>query len=415
MADVDLLVAGAGVLATPTAATGCRGAACGQLLEIPDGAVAIRDGELVDVGESGELRRRHSAAATVELEGHGVLTPGLVDPHTHVVHAGSRVPEWEQRILGRSYVEIAKEGGGILSTVRATRQATMTELADGGRTRLDRMLATGTTTVEIKSGYALETGAELRMLGAIDVLAREARQTVVATFLGAHEVPPEHRADPERYVDVLVDEMIPAAAEQGVATACDVFCEAHVFSVAQSRRILEAARAHGLALKLHADELEPLGGAELAAELGALSADHLGCISDAGIAALAGSETVAVLLPGTTFFLDLPQRAPARKLLEAGAIVALATDCNPGSSTTTNLPLVMSLACIQLRMSPGEALCAATLAAATALGLADTKGSLEPGKDADLVLWDASDVREIPYRYGTNLCERVWIGGEQVR
>jgi imidazolonepropionase len=412
--QVDLLITGASQLATPTGRAGRRGAAAGELLTCQDPAVAIRDGRVVAVGPRREVEPRVEAEVVEELEGEGVLTPGLVDPHTHLVFAGDRTAEFEQRLTGATYREIAEAGGGILSTVRHTRDADLEELVAGGRVRLRELLACGVTSVEIKSGYGLETATELRMLEAIDVLAAEAPMTIVPTFLGAHEVPPEYRGRPAAYLDLLVEEMIPAAGEQGIASYCDVFCEAHVFDVAQSRRILEAGREHGMLPKVHADELEPLGGAELAVSLEAASADHLGRISDGGIAALAAGSTVAVLLPGTTFYLDLPHRGPARRLLEAGAIVALATDCNPGSSMTTNLPLIMSLGCIQLKMTPAEALCAATLNAAAAIGLAEDKGTLEADKDADVVLWRARDYREIPYRYGTNLVERVWIAGEEV-
>lgn len=417
-ASDPLLVLHPRQLVTPLGSAGLRGAAAGDLTILEDGGVAIAEGKIVAVASSTELRERYPGAEMVDLGGRGALTPGLVDPHTHAVFGGHRVGEFEERLRGKSYVEISKAGGGILSSVRETRKLTMEELADGSRHRLREMRRTGTTTVEIKSGYALEVGAETRMLGAIDILAMEEPMTVVPTFMGAHEVPPEYRdgqnGGKARYVDVLCEEMIPAAAEQGIAKFCDVFCEDHVFTVEESRRICERAKEVGLIPKVHADELEPLGGAELAAEVGAVSADHLGCVSAQGVQALAASETVAVLLPGTTFFLDLPQRAPARDLLDAGAIVAIATDCNPGSCTTTNLPLVMSLACIQLKMLPAEALTAATLNAAAAIGLAATKGSLEPGKDADLVHWSCDDYRDIAYRYGVPQVERVWHAGHGV-
>ncbi|MBW3554477.1 MAG: imidazolonepropionase, partial [Gemmatimonadetes bacterium] len=303
---------------------------------------------------------------------------------------------------------------GINASVRDLRERSEEELVALTRDRLRPVLALGTTTVEVKSGYGLTTEDELKMLRVVRALDQEGPLDLVPTFLGGHEVPPEYRDRPAAYVDLLVEEMIPAVAGAGLARFCDVFMEPGVFDAAQTRRILEAGLDHGMVPKLHADELEPSGGAELAAELGAASADHLGAITDTGIAALAGSRTVATLLPGTLFFLGRKQYAPARRLLEAGATVALATDFNPGSSASPSLPLILTIACSQMGMDPLEALVAGTRNGARALRLEDGRGTLSAGAPADLVLWDAADHREIPYRYGIRLARRVWKGGREV-
>jgi imidazolonepropionase len=340
----------------------------------------------------------------------GVLLPGFVDAHTHAVFAGARLGDHERRARGDDYKAIAAAGGGILSSMRDFRAATPDDLAVRTRRRLDHLLANGTTTVEVKSGYGLRTADERKALDVLRPLMG-GRPDVIPTFLGAHEVPPEFRPDRARYVRHVIDEMLPAVAAQGVARFCDVFCEPGVFSPAEARAILTAARAHGLAAKLHADELDGSGGAELAAELGAVSADHLAQISAAGIAALAAAPTVAVLLPGTMLFLGSSARAPARSLVDAGAAVALATDCNPGSAPGFSLPLVAMLGVSQLRLSPAEALMAITVNGAAAVGEAATRGQIAPGFRADLVLCAADDWREVVYWYGTSLVAQVWVEG----
>ena len=377
------------------------------------GAVVVDGGRIVEVGPEAELARRHPDAGRIDCGG-GVLTPGLVDSHTHAVFGRWRADEYALRARGVPYMEIARRGGGINASVRDLRERSEEELVDLTRERLRPLLALGTTTVEVKSGYGLTTEDELKMLRVIGALDREGPLDLVPTFLGAHEVPPEHRERPGRYVDLLVEETLPAVAEAGLARFCDVFMEPGVFDAAQTRRILEAGLEHGLIPKLHADELEPSGGAELAAELDAASADHLGAVSDAGIAALADSRTVATLLPGTLFFLGRTRYAPARRLLDAGATVALATDFNPGSSASPSLPLVLTIACSQMGMDPLEALVAGTHHGARALRLQDGRGTIVAGAPADLVLWDAADHREIPYRYGIRLARRVWKGGREV-
>ncbi len=376
------------------------------------GAVVVEDGTIAAVGAASELEARYPGAENVDCSG-GVLTPGLVDSHTHAVFGRWRADEYALRSKGVPYMEIARQGGGINASVRDLRERTEDELVELSRSRLADVLALGTTTVEVKSGYGLATEHELKMLRAVRRLDAESPLELVPTFLGAHEVPPEYRDRREAYLERVIEEMIPAVAEAGLARFCDVFMEPGVFDGAESRRILEAGLEHGLVPKLHADELEPSGGAELAAELGAASADHLGAVSDAGIEALAASETVATLLPGTLFFLGKKTYAPARRLLDAGVEVALATDFNPGSSASPSLPLILTIACSQMGMSPLEALVAATRGGARALRL-DDRGTLTVGSRADLVVWNTADYREIPYRYGIRLARSVWKGGKRV-
>lgn len=372
--------------------------------------VVVEDGVIAAVGPASELASAYPRHERVDCAG-GVLTPGFVDSHTHAVFGRWRAEEYALRSRGVPYMEIARQGGGINASVRDLRARTEDELVELSRPRLRAMLEQGTTTVEVKSGYGLTTEDELKMLRAIRRLDEEGPWDLVPTFLGAHEFPPEYREDRDAYVALVVEEMLPAVAAEGLARFCDVFMEPGVFDGAQSRRVLEAALRHGLVAKLHADELVPSGGAELAAELDAASADHLGRVSEAGIAALAGSRTVATLLPATLFFLGRDVYAPARKLLDAGATVALATDFNPGSAASPSMPLTMTIACSRMGMDPLEALHGATAAGARALRLEDGRGSLAPGAPADIVLWDATDYRELPYRFGVRLARGVWKGG----
>jgi imidazolonepropionase len=332
------------------------------------------------------------------------------------VFGGWRAAEYALRSRGVPYMEIARRGGGINASIRDVRSMSEEQLAGLAVPRLEQLLDYGTTTVEIKSGYGLSPEAELKQLRVARMLADATPLDIVRTFLGAHEFPPGYRERREDYVALLIQEMIPAVARQGLATFCDVFCEPGVFTPAQARRILVAGREHGLIPKLHADELENSGGAELAAELEAASADHLGAISSAGIAALAAARgTVATLLPGTLLFLGKRTYAPARRLLDAGATVALATDFNPGSAPTPNLPLILTLACSQMGMDPIEALFAATAAGARALRLPGGDGTIAGGAPADLVLWDLEDYCEIPYRFGSAPVRGVWKRGTRVR
>jgi len=354
------------------------------------------------------LRVPHSALEVVEVP--GVLYPGFVDCHTHAVFGMPRIDDHERRAVGEDYQTIAALGGGILQSVRDLRGRPEAELARLTRSRLQALLAHGSTTVEVKSGYGLDAAAELKQLRVIRELAASEPATLVPTFL-AHAVPPEFRERRPEYLRLLCDELIPAIARERLAVACDVFCEPGWFDVAEARTVLTAARRHGLGLKVHADELEGSGGAELAAGLGALSADHLAGISEAGVRALAASDTVAVLLPATMVFLRSRRQAPARRLIEAGAAVALATDFNPGTSPTVGLPLVMALAVSQLGLRHAEALAAVTVNGAAALGLASDRGQIAPGFRADLVACGVSDWREAAYWMGANLVTTVWTGG----
>jgi imidazolonepropionase len=380
---------------------------------LPGAAVLVRDGRIAAVGAEAELRAAAPQATIVECGG-GVITPGFVDSHTHAVFGGWRAAEFALRARGVSYMEIARGGGGINASVRDVRARSEDELVELSRARLQEMMRLGTTTVEIKSGYGLDTASELKQLRVVQRLQQQLPIRLVPTFLGAHEFPPEYREQRERYVDLLVEEMIPAVAAERLAVFCDVFMEPGVFNATQTRRVLTAGMAHGLTPKLHADELENSGGAELSVELEAASADHLGAVSVSGIRALASGRTVATLLPATLLFLGRTQYAPARRLIDAGATVALATDFNPGSAPSPSMPLVLALACAQMRMDPLEAIVAATAGGARALRLTDATGTVAPGGPADLVLWGVPDHNEIPYRFGNVPIRGVWSGGVRV-
>ncbi len=410
MRAADLVVAGLAELVTGEPALGE-----GPLGVIPRGALAAAGGRIVWVGPESRLEAEVTLApGAVRLEGRGqVAVPGFVDSHTHLVFAGSREHEYALRAAGASYQEIAAAGGGILATVRATRAASVEELVALGRPRLARALEHGTTTIEIKSGYGLATADELKMLEAIRRLAESQPVEVHATFCGAHEIPPEYRGRTDAYVDLVVEEMIPAVAERGLARYVDVFCEEGVFSVAQARRVLEAGARHGLRAKFHADEFATLGGAALAAEVGALSADHLLRARVEDVARMKEAGVTATLLPGTAFFLGLPY-APARRFLETGVRVALASDFNPGSSMGLNLQLVMTMAVSQMKMSPEEALLGVTLHGAHAMGLEREVGSLAPGKQCDVLLCDVPNWRWLSYFYGVNHVGRVLKRGRLV-
>jgi imidazolonepropionase len=378
-----------------------------------DVTILVQNGRVTGIGERHSLEAVAPDAQRVDCAGM-LITPGFVDSHTHSVFGGWRAPEYALRCRGVPYMEIARRGGGINASVRDVRERTEDELAELTRARLDLMLQAGTTTAEVKSGYGLDTQTELKQLRVIRRLQGTVPLDLVPTFLGAHEFPLEYRADRDRYVDLLVDEMIPAVAAEGLAVFCDVFMEPGVFTAAQTRRVLEAGLSNGLLPKLHADELENSGAAELAVEVGAVSADHLGAVSELGVAALAASATVATLLPATLLFLGKKQYAPARRLLDAGATVALATDFNPGSAPTPSMPLVLTLACSLMGMDPLEAIVAATAGGARALRLTDGTGTLQPGAPADLAIWDLADHRELPYRFGAAPLHAVWKAGALV-
>lgn len=380
---------------------------------IEDGAIWLEDGRIRWVGPSEEIDRGgHASAKWLEMRGQVVL-PGLIDSHTHAIFAGNRAGEFEMRLQGKSYQEIAAAGGGILKTVEATRKASKPELYDSTRERLLRMLGFGVTTAEVKSGYGLDFDSERKCLEVLKSLQADAPVQIVPTYMGAHDIPVEYRHNVDDYVDEVVGRQLPAIAREDLAVFCDVFCEKGYFDVPQTRRILEAARDYGLKLKVHAEEFNDTGGAELAGALKAVSADHLLHISDKGIAALKAGGTVATLLPGTAFFLRIQDYAPARKLIDAGVPVALATDFNPGSCMTENLQLIMTLACLQMGMTPVEAIRAVTLNAARALDLHHDRGSLEVGKRGDLAVFAVASYPEILYHYGVNLITDVFVGGRQ--
>lgn len=413
----DLLVVHCGELATLSRGAVPRiGPALGDAGVIPGGAVAIAGDRILAVGPTDEVLRQietRTATALVDAAGR-LVTPGLVDPHTHLVFAGNRAGEFALRQRGAGYAEILSAGGGILSTVRATRAASEDDLVTLGAGRLDRMLAHGTTTAEVKSGYGLSLDDELKILRAASRLDRVHPVDLVPTFLGAHVVPPERRTEPEAYVRDVCDVMLPAVAGERLAVFCDVFCEEGAFTPAQTRRILHAAARLGLGLKIHADQLSASGGARLAAELGAVSADHLEHTPEADLRAMAEAGVTAGLLPGATFFLMQHTYARARTMVDLGVPLALATDFNPGSSPTLSMQMAIALACIEMRLTASEALAAATINAAHASGCGREVGSLEPGKKADLVLWDLGSVAELPLHFGTNMVDRVIKSGQAV-
>lgn len=421
MTLVDLLIHSANQLCVVPAHDGGpqRGARLGDLGLLENGAVALADGLIVAVGPTDELRADYAARETIDASGK-VVMPGFVDPHTHAVWAGDRANEFEMRISGASYMEIMNAGGGIVSTVRATRAASLEQLLAQARPRLDRMLALGSTTVEVKSGYGLDTASELKILDAILQLDAQHPVDLVPTFLGAHAVPPEYQGRTDDYVALVVNEMLPAvqqwAQDRGVPLPfVDIFCEEGVFDLAQSRRVLERARELGFPLKIHADEFAGLGGTALAVELGATSADHLVCTPQADIQALGRGETVAVGLPCTPFGLGHHDYTPARAILQAGGPLALASDCNPGTAWCESMQFVIALACRAMKLTPSQALAASTLNAAFAVGRGERVGSLEVGKSADLLIINAPEYAHLGYRFGGNLVDKVVKAGRVVR
>ena len=389
-----------------------RGQDMRKLSMIDNGAVVVQNSQITWVGTTSDLPAIPEDVQVIDATGKTVL-PGFIDSHTHLIFAGSRECEFEQRLQGNSYQEIAAAGGGINATVQCVRRSSKEELKIAARRRLDQFLRFGVTTVEVKSGYGLTLTDELKCLEAIAELNAEGPLDLVPTFLGAHAVPPEFRADREGYIRLLIEEMLPEVAHRRLAEFCDVFCETGAFSVAESERILTGARDLVLRLKVHADELSPLGGAELAARNGAVSADHLLCITGAGMEALADAGTIATLLPGTAFFLGLAY-APARRLIDRGVAVALASDCNPGTCPTENLPLVGAMACTQMRMLPAEVVTALTLNAAAAVGQSNRLGSLEVGKQADLIICDVPSYQHLFYHFGVNHVSQVIKRGRVV-
>ncbi len=396
-----------------------RGSLLGNLHIIENGAVLVRDGKIAETGRTPVMLAAHPQEERLDAGG-CVILPGFVDPHTHVVWAGDRAAEFEMKMAGAKYLDILAAGGGILSTVRKTRAASVEQLLAETRPRLQRMFAHGTTTVEAKTGYGLDTETELKLLQAILALDAEGPLELAPTFLGAHAVAPEYRDDPQVYIDLLCREMLPAVqawwqAQPALAAHplpfVDVFCENKAFDLSQSRQILVRAKELGFALKIHADEFDNLGGASLAVELGAASADHLVKTSPADIYALGKSDTVAVSLPCTPFGLAETEYTPAKEILAADGILALASDCNPGTAWNESMQFVIALACRALKLTPAQAIAAATINAAHAIRRADRIGSIEPGKQADLLILSVSDYRMLGYRFGTNLVRQVVKNG----
>lgn len=384
-----------------------------ELSIIEDGSVWLENGRIERVGTDAELEAvygdRVTEAEVVDATGR-LVTPGLIDPHTHLVHAGTRQNEFNMRLNGATYMEIMNNGGGIHATTAATRNATHDQLYEESKRRLDLFLLHGVTTVEAKSGYGLTLADELKQLEVAKKLHEQHPVDLVSTFMGAHAVPREFKADPDAFVELVIREMIPEVARRKLAEFNDVFCERGVFTPEQSRRILEAGREYGLLPKIHADEIEPYEGAELAAAIGAVSADHLLRASDEGIKRMAEAGVIAVLLPGTAFFL-MAESANGRKMIDAGVAVAISTDCNPGSSPTVSMPLIMNLGCLKMGMTPAEVLTAATINAAHAIRRAHDIGSIEPGKRADLTIFDVPDFMTLQYRYGVNHVHTVIKNG----
>lgn len=396
------LIRNIGLLATPEGFCARRGPAQGQLRLLNNAWVLAEDGIIAAVGQG---EPPCGAEQIIDAEGR-LATPGLADAHTHLIFGGWRQDELADKLHGVPYLDILARGGGILSTVRATRAATEAELLEKGRRALLEMQRFGVTACEAKSGYGLETETELRQLRVIRQLGQECAMDLAPTLLGAHALPPEYQADREGYLRLLCEEMIPRAAAEGLARFCDVFCEEGVFTVEEARRILLAGKAHGLLPKLHADEIHPIGGSQLAGDLGAVSAEHLIVCPEEGMDSMARSGVIACLLPCTSLYLGA-SFAPARRLVEKGVAIAIATDFNPGSCPCLNLQLAMSLGCLHYRLTPEEVLTAVTLNGAAAMGLAGRLGSVEPGKQCDLALWDAPDLNYLCYRMGSNLCTSV--------
>ena len=404
----SLLITGVSQLLTLGGRGPRRGSSLSNLDLIEDGALLVRDGLIAAVGTRGQVEILPGARAVGNLDlGGRVALPGFVDSHTHLVHAASRAAEYELKIQGASYEEIARKGGGILNSVEKLRAATADELKKRALEALKQFAAYGTTTLEAKSGYGLDVANELKILKQHKELAAEQPLDIVSTFLGAHVVPEEFRKKAEgakRYIQLLEENLLPTVAEHQLAEFCDVFCDRGAFSAAESKRVLQAGRQWGLAPRMHAEQLSRTGATRLAILLRAASCDHLENINKSDIQALAKSETVATLLPGCDFHLGLKKYAPARALIDAGAIVALATDYNPGTSPTLSMPMILSLACAQLRMTPAEAIAAATINGAYALRREKQVGSLEVGKQADIAVFEVADYREIPYYFGVNHC-----------
>ena len=411
-----LLIHNIGLLATPEGTAAKAGEEQGKIRALKDAWVLCEDGLVKEIGEGDGWKPIMESSADLNVldVGGSLVTPGLIDAHTHLVFGGFRQNELGLKLHGATYLDILAAGGGILSTVKATRAATEEELYDKALDALNEMLTLGVTSAEAKSGYGLDRETELKQLRVIRQLGEDHPMDIRSTFLGAHALPEEYKDDRDAFVDFICYDMIPEVAEAGLADFCDVFCEKGVFTAEESRRILETGIKFGLPAKIHADEIEAIGGSELTAELGAISAEHLIVCPPSGIEALAAGGTVACLLPATSFYLGATY-APARDFIEAGVPVACATDYNPGSCPSLNIQFVMNLACLKYRLTPEEMLTAVTLNAAAAIGLADRVGSVEPGKQADLVIWNAPDLDFLGYRMGSNLASIIIKEGQIAR
>jgi imidazolonepropionase len=411
---VDLIIKNARQMLTLSGPAQARkGSEMENLSIIENGAVAMQEGKIVAIGMSDDICQKYEAEQIIDANGK-VVMPGFVDPHTHPVFFKTRENEFEMRIKGKTYVEISQSGGGIRSSIAGVRNASEDELFELSKKRIGKIISNGTTTLEAKTGYGLSTESEIKMLKVIQRLQEELPIDIIPTFMGAHEFPTEYKDNREEYIRILKEEMLPKVAEMDLAEYCDIFTEDHVYNIEQSRDILNHAKKSGFKLRMHADEIEPIGGAELAAEVGAISADHLGAASDAGIKAMAESGVIATLLPGTIFSLGMKSYARARDMIEAGVAVALATDYNPGSCNCDSMQFIITLACLQMKMTPAEAITASTINAAYALELGDKIGSLEIGKQADILIMDMPNYQFLPYHFGSNNVEMVIKNGEVI-
>ncbi len=410
--NVDLLIINAKELLTLTGSNKPRaGKEMNQLGIIKDGAIAVKDDTIIAVGSTKDILSKYENAANIIDAANKVVMPGFVDPHTHPVFKNTRENEFEMRIQGKSYVEISQSGGGIRSSINGVRETSEEELFKLAKKRINKIISNGTTTLEAKSGYGLSTESEIKMLKVIKKLDEDLPIDIIPTFLGAHEFPTEYKNDKETYIEILLNEMIPKVKEMNLAEYCDIFTEDHVYNIEQSRRILNRAKELGLKIRMHADEIKPIGGAELAGEVGAVSADHLGAASDEGIRAMRDNGVIAVLLPGTIFSLGMKSYARARDMIKAKLPVALATDYNPGSCNCDSMQFIITLACLQMKMTPAEAICAATINAAYSLEVGDKVGSLEVGKKADILIMDMPSYKFLPYHFGSNNVETVIKNG----